>query len=197
MADSSSSLPSLFEKISYKRCFLRSVDLTMLGLLFSLLLYRILHMSQNDNVWVVAFLCESFFTFIWLLITCIKWTPAEHKPYPDRLDERVHELPSVDMFVTTADPVREPPILVVNTVLSLLAVNYPANKLACYVSDDGCSPLTYFSLKEACNFAKIWVPFCKKYNVRVRAPFRYFLNSLDAKEDSEFSRDWEMTKVSI
>ena len=101
------------------------------------------------------------------------------------------------MFVTTADPVREPPILVVNTVLSLLAVNYPANKLACYVSDDGCSPFTYFSLKEASNFAKIWVPFCKKYNVRVRAPFRYFLNSLDAKEDSEFSRDWEMTKVSI
>lgn len=36
----------------------------------------------------------------------------------------------------TADPVREPPIIVVNTVLSLLAVNYPANKLACYVSDD-------------------------------------------------------------
>ncbi|CAN6843030.1 unnamed protein product [Brassica oleracea] len=187
MADSSSSLPSLFEKISYKRYFLRAVDFTMLGLLFSLLLYRILHMSQNDNVWVVAFLCESFFTFIWLLITCIKWTPAEHKPYPDRLDERVHELPSVDMFVTTADPVREPPILVVNTVLSLLAVNYPANKLA-------CSPLTYFSLKEASNFAKIWVPFCTKYNVRVRASFRYFLKSVDAKEDSEFSRDWKMTK---
>ena len=49
-------------------------------------------MSQNDNVWVVAFLCESFFTFIWLLITCIKWTPAEHKPYPDRLDERYHSI---------------------------------------------------------------------------------------------------------
>ena len=99
------------------------------------------------------------------------------------------------MFVTTADPVREPPILVVNTVLSLLAVNYPANKLACYVSDDGCSPLTYFSLKEASMFAKIWVLFCKKYSVRVRAPFRYFLNPIDAKDDSEFSRDWEMTKV--
>ncbi|CAN6834287.1 unnamed protein product [Brassica oleracea var. botrytis] len=194
MADSSSSLPSLFEKISYRRYFLRAVDLMMLGLLLSLLLYRILHMSENDNVWVVAFLCESFFTVIWLLVTCIKWTPAEYKPYPDRLDERVHDLPSVDMFVTTADPVREPPILVVNTVLSLLAVNYPANKLACYVSDDGCSPLTYFSLKEASNFAKIWVPFCKKYNVKVRAPFRYFLNSLDATEDSEFRRAWKMTK---
>ncbi|KAG2255573.1 hypothetical protein Bca52824_074867 [Brassica carinata] len=71
------------------------------------------------------------------------------------------------MFVPTANPVREPPIIVANTVLSLLALNYPANKLACYVSDDGCSPLTYFSLKETSKFAKIWGPFCKKYNVRV------------------------------
>ncbi|CAN6892356.1 unnamed protein product [Brassica oleracea] len=68
------------------------------------------------------------------------------------------------MFVPTANPVRKPPIIVANTVLSLLALNYPANKLACYVSDDGCSPLTYFSLKETSKFAKIWGPFCKKYN---------------------------------
>ncbi|KAF3575301.1 hypothetical protein F2Q69_00059493 [Brassica cretica] len=68
------------------------------------------------------------------------------------------------MFVPTANPVREPPTIVANTVLSLLALNYPANKLACYVSDDGCSPLTYFSLKETSKFAKIWGPFCKKYN---------------------------------
>ncbi|XP_010413985.1 PREDICTED: cellulose synthase-like protein B3 isoform X2 [Camelina sativa] len=196
MVESSSSLPPLCEKISYKNYFLRAVDLTILGLLFSLLLhrYRILLVKQSDNVWVVAFLCESFFTFVWLLITCIKWSPAEYKSYPDRLDERVHDLPSVDMFLTTADPVREPPILVVNTVLSLLAVNYPANKLACYVSDDGCSPLTYFSLKEASKFAKIWVPFCKKNNVRVRAPFRYFLNHPAATESSEFSKDWDMVK---
>ena len=99
------------------------------------------------------------------------------------------------MFVPTANPVREPPIIVANTVLSLLALNYPANKLACYVSDDGCSPLTYFSLKETSKFAKIWVPFCKKYNVRVRAPFRYFLNPLVAAYDSEFRKDWKMTKV--
>ncbi|XP_010469576.1 PREDICTED: cellulose synthase-like protein B3 [Camelina sativa] len=194
MAESSSSLPPLCEKISYKYYFLRAVDLTILGLLFSLLLHRILLMKQSDNAWVAAFLCESFFTSVWLIITCIKWSPAEYKPYPDRLDERVHDLPSVDMFLTTADPVREPPILVVNTVLSLLAVNYPANKLACYVSDDGCSPLTYFSLKEASKFAKIWVPFCKKYNVRVRAPFRYFLNHPVATESSEFSKDWDMMK---
>ncbi|KAG7568615.1 Nucleotide-diphospho-sugar transferase [Arabidopsis thaliana x Arabidopsis arenosa] len=194
MADSSSPPPPLCDRISHKSYLLRAVDLTILGLLFSLLLYRILHVNQSDTVWVVAFLCESCFSFVWLLITCIKWSPADYKTYPDRLDERVHDLPSVDMFVTTADPVREPPIIVVNTVLSLLAVNYPANKLACYVSDDGCSPLTYFSLKEASKFAKIWVPFCKKYNVNVRAPFMYFLNPPAATEGSEFGKDWEMMK---
>ncbi|KFK31114.1 hypothetical protein AALP_AA6G069800 [Arabis alpina] len=194
MADSSSFLPPLCERLSYKSYVVRAMDLTVLGLLCSLLLYRILHINQNGIGWVVAFLCESCFTFMWLLFTNITWSPAAHKPYPERLDERVHDLPSVDMFVTTADSVQEPPIIVVNTVLSLLAVNYPANKLACYVSDDGCSPLTYFSLKEAYKFAKIWVPFCKKYNVKIRAPFRYFLNHLASSEDFEFAKDWEMTK---
>ncbi|VVB07425.1 unnamed protein product [Arabis nemorensis] len=194
MADSSSFLPPLCKRISHKSYVIRAMDLTILSLVFSLLVYRILHMSHNDTAWAVAFFCESYFSFVWLLLSSTKWSPADHKTYPDRLDERVHDLPSVDMFVTTADPVREPPIIVVNTVLSLLAVNYPANKLACYVSDDGCSPLTYFSLKEASKFAKIWVPFCKKYNVKVRAPFRYFLNTLTALEDSDFAKNWEMTK---
>ncbi|CAH2065652.1 unnamed protein product [Thlaspi arvense] len=194
MADSSSFLPPLCERISYKSYVLSAVVLTILGLLFSLLLYRILYMNQYDTVWVVAFLCEACYSFMWLLFTNVIWSPAKHKSYPDRLDERVQELPSVDIFVTTADPVKEPSILVVNTVLSLLALNYPANKLACYVSDDGCSPLTYFSLKEALKFANIWVPFCKKYNVKVRAPFRYFLDSLDTSMGFEFTKDWEMMK---
>ncbi|RVW97429.1 Cellulose synthase-like protein B4 [Vitis vinifera] len=64
----------------------------------------------------------------------------------------VDELPPVDMFVTTADPMLEPPIITVNTVLSLLAVDYPANKLSCYVSDDGASPLTFYALLEASKF---------------------------------------------
>jgi hypothetical protein len=78
------------------------------------------------------------------------------------------------MFVTTADPVLEPSIITIKTILSLLAVDYLAHKLACYVSDDGCSPLTFFSLVEASKFAKLWVPFCKKHNTQVRAPFKYF-----------------------
>ena len=104
----------------------------------------------------------------------------------------------MDMFVTTADPELEPPIITINTVLSLLAVDYPAHKLACYVSDDGCSPLTFYSLVEASNFAKLWVPFCKKYNIQVRAPFRYFstdsLTSIDSS-NWEFHQEWKRMKV--
>ncbi|XP_010522356.1 PREDICTED: cellulose synthase-like protein B4 isoform X2 [Tarenaya hassleriana] len=197
MADSISSLP-LYEKVSHKSFILRTVDLTILGLLFSLLVYRIIYINQYDNVWIVAFLCESCFCFVWLLVTIIKWSPADYKTYPDRLHERVRELPPVDMFVTTADPVMEPPIITVNTVLSLLAVNYPANKLACYVSDDGCSPIIYFSLREASRFAKIWVPFCKKHNVQIRAPFRYFSNPPihpEGSDSGQFEEDWKNMKV--
>jgi hypothetical protein len=111
--------------------------------------------------------------------------------------DRVTELPSVDMFVTTADPVLEPPIITINTVLSLLAVDYPAHKLACYVSDDGCSPLTYYSLSQALKFARLWVPFCKKYNIQVRAPFKYFSDDPVSFSDSswEFQQECKRMKV--
>ncbi|KAG8064490.1 hypothetical protein GUJ93_ZPchr0004g39552 [Zizania palustris] len=83
-----------------------------------------------------------------------KWSPVRFNTYPENLAERIDELPAVDMFVTTADPVLEPPLVTVNTVLSLLAVDYPAagDKLACYVSDDGCSPVTFYALREATGF---------------------------------------------
>lgn len=108
---------------------------------------------------------------------------------------RVDELPPVDVFVTTADPVLEPPLITVNTVLSLLAADYPANRLAVYVSDDGCSPITFYSLLEALAFAKIWVPFCKKYEVQVRAPFRYFSGDLSFDGTEEFQCEWRRMKV--
>jgi len=108
------------------------------------------------------------------------------------------ELPAVDLFVTTADPVLEPPIITINTVLSLLALDYPPNKLACYVSDDGCSPLNFYALLEASEFAKLWVPFCKKYNIQLRAPFRYFSNNTNPPNNEgspEFIQDWLRLKV--
>lgn len=107
------------------------------------------------------------------------------------------------MFVTTADPELEPPIITINTVLSLVAVNYPANKLCLYVSDDGCSPLIYYSLIQTIPFAKLWIPFCKKYNLQVRAPFKHFSTSnspclsqpFSAHQADQFQQEWERMKM--
>ncbi|KAI8012702.1 Cellulose synthase-like protein B3 [Camellia lanceoleosa] len=189
------SLP-LHERISRRNNIPRAVELIILFLLFSLLLYRLLSLKDHGFIWILAFLCESWFAFTWVLILSSKWNQVDYKTYPERLLQRKLDLPPVDMFVTTTDPVLEPPILTVNTVLSLLAVDYPSDKLACYVSDDGASPLTFYSLVEASKFAKIWVPFCKKYNIQIRAPFRYFtIESTSPRDVSpEFKQEWKRMK---
>jgi len=76
--------------------------------------------------------------------------------------------------VCTADPAIEPPIMVINTVLSVLAYNYPPEKLSVYLSDDAGSELTFYALLEASHFAKHWLPYCKKFNVAPRTPAAYF-----------------------
>ncbi|XP_020234230.1 cellulose synthase-like protein H1 [Cajanus cajan] len=191
------SLP-LHEKNWYKHNYKRVTDSLLLILLLLLLGYRVISFnSYSFPCWFVAFLCETWFTISWFLTLITQWSPAVVKTYPDRLLQSVRELPAVDLFVTTADPVLEPPIITVNTVLSLLALDYPANKLACYVSDDGCSPLTFYALQEASKFAKFWVPFCKKYEVQVRAPFRYFSDKLEVSTTNntpEFNQEWSQMK---
>ncbi|KAF5184912.1 Cellulose synthase-like protein b3 [Thalictrum thalictroides] len=175
MANPITDLP-LYERIPRKNKLKRATELVILFLLVSLLIYRLRLIHAHGFVWLLAFFCESWFTFIWILVMNAKWHLFDNITHPDRLKTRIHELPPVDLFVTTADPVLEPPIITVNTVLSLLALDYPANKLACYVSDDGASPIIFYSLVEAIKFAKLWIPFCKKYNIQTRAPFRYFSN---------------------
>ncbi|XP_008229979.1 PREDICTED: cellulose synthase-like protein B4 [Prunus mume] len=192
------SLP-LHERFEHKNTLHKVMEFIILFLLLSLLVYRLLSFNNNGFTWLIAFLCELSFTFNWIITISNKWNIVEYKTYPDRLLQRVaeHELPPVDMFVTTADPELEPPIITINTVLSLLALDYPADKLACYVSDDGCSPLTFYSLVEASKFAKLWVPFCKKYDVQVRAPFRYFSNNntmFTGNKSNEFKREWKTLK---
>ncbi|GMP53938.1 hypothetical protein CsSME_00019250 [Camellia sinensis var. sinensis] len=186
----------LSDRISRRNNISRAIELIILFLLFSLLLYRLLSLKDHGFTWVLALLCESWFTFTWVLVISTKWNQVDYLTYTKRLLQRKLELPPVDMFVTTADPALEPPILTVNTVLSLLAVDYPADKLACYVSDDGASPLTFYSLVEASKFAKIWVPFCKKYNVQIRAPFRFFSVESTSPQDVslEFQQEWKKMK---
>ena len=74
----------------------------------------------------------------------------------------------------TANPDIEPPIMVINTVLSVMAYDYPTEKLSVYLSDDGGSEITFYALLEASKFAKYWLPFCKRFKVEPRSPSAYF-----------------------
>nr|GMC77090.1 cellulose synthase-like protein H1 [Ipomoea batatas] len=179
----------------------RAIEIIILFLLLSLICYRLFSLRSHDHIpWLLALICEAWFTLVWVLAVNAKWNQIQTKTYPQRLlqwlGDGASEFPAVDMFVTTADPELEPPIITVNTVLSLLALDYPAKKLACYVSDDGASPLTFYSLVEASKFAKLWVPFCKKYNVAVRSPFRYFHANPTFSQDSslDFQHEWKKMK---
>ncbi|XP_062222481.1 cellulose synthase-like protein H1 isoform X3 [Phragmites australis] len=189
----------LQERVPLRRTAWKLADLVVLSLLLALIAHRAASLLDGAAVaprcWLAALVCEAWFAFVWLLNINCKWNPVRFETHPDRLAERTDELPSVDIFVTTADPELEPPVVTVNTVLSLLAVEYPASKLACYVSDDGCSALTCYALCEAATFARLWVPFCRRHSIGVRAPFVYFSSSPETgAADQEFLRDWTFIK---
>uniref|UniRef100_A0A0D9XEV2 Uncharacterized protein n=1 Tax=Leersia perrieri TaxID=77586 RepID=A0A0D9XEV2_9ORYZ len=102
-------------------------------------------------------------------------------------------LPGVDIFVCTADPHSEPPSLVISTVLSLMAYNYPSEKLSVYLSDDGGSILTFYALWEASMFAKKWIPFCKRYNIEPRSPAALFSES-ERQQNLGCTKEWSFIK---
>ncbi|KAL5056417.1 hypothetical protein RYX36_037099 [Vicia faba] len=194
MANPNSMLP-LYEKNGYKHNYKRVLDSIILILLLLLLGYRFISVNNYSLPWFVALMCESWFTLGWIFTMSTQWTPALVKTYPQRLLQSVEELPAVDLFVTTADEELEPAIITVNTVLSLLSLDYPSHKLSCYVSDDACSPLIFHALHLASNFATHWVPFCKKYNVQIRAPFRYFKDDTECTTNNEeFRQEWLQMK---
>ncbi|XP_058729651.1 cellulose synthase-like protein H1 isoform X2 [Vicia villosa] len=194
MANPNYVLP-LYEKNWYKHNYKRVLDSIILILLLLLLGYRFISVNHYSVPWFVAFMCESWFTLGWIFTISTQWTPALVKTYPQHLLQSIEELPAVDLFVTTADDELEPPIITVNTVLSLLSLDYPSHKLSCYVSDDACSPLIFYALQQASNFAKHWVPFCKKYNIQIRAPFRYFnYDNECTTNNEEFRKEWLQMK---
>lgn len=92
-------------------------------------------------------------------------------------------LAPVDVFVSTVDPMKEPPLVTANTVLSILAMDYPVDKISCYISDDGASMCTFEALSETAEFARKWVPFCKKFSIEPRAPEMYFAEKIDYLKD--------------
>lgn len=114
-----------------------------------------------------------------------------YKSY-DRYDEK--RLPGVDIFVCTADPKAEPPLMVINTVLSMMAYNYPPGQLSVYLSDDGGSDLIFYALLEASRFSKVWLPFCRKFKIEPRSPEAYF-QTASQPHDADDHDKWISIKV--
>ncbi|KAJ6705915.1 CELLULOSE SYNTHASE-LIKE PROTEIN [Salix purpurea] len=136
-------------------------------------------------LWSMSTICEIWFAFSWLLDQLPKLCPINRVTDLDVLREKFEtpspsnptgksDLPGIDIFVSTADPEKEPPLVTANTVLSVLAADYPFEKLSCYVSDDGGALLTFEAMAEAASFASLWVPFCRKHEIEPRNPESYF-----------------------
>ncbi|XWS57366.1 hypothetical protein CRYUN_Cryun09bG0168500 [Craigia yunnanensis] len=160
--------------------FLRFVVLTLF------LAWRVNH-PNNDAIWLwgMSVVCEIWFAFSWLLDQLPKLCPINRATDLNVLKDKFEtpspnnptgksDLPGIDVFVSTADPEKEPPLVTANTILSILAADYPVEKLACYVSDDGGALLTFEAMAEAASFANIWVPFCHKHDIDPRNPESYF-----------------------
>ncbi|GLJ53774.1 hypothetical protein SUGI_1147670 [Cryptomeria japonica] len=185
--------------------------LVILGFFFR---YRVTNPARDAYpLWLISVICEIWFALSWILDQFPKWFPIMRETYLDRLAMRYEragepcKLAPVDVFVSTVDPLKEPPLITANTVLSILSMDYPINKVSCYVSDDGASMLTFDSLAETSEFARKWVPFCKKHNIEPRAPEFYFSQKIDylkdkvepsfVKERRAMKREYEEFKVRI
>ncbi|KAH8485593.1 hypothetical protein POPTR_016G054900v4 [Populus trichocarpa] len=192
----------------------RMVIVLRLVVLCIFLHYRLTNPVRNAYaLWLISVICEIWFAISWILDQFPKWLPVNRETYLDRLSLRYEkegepsQLAAVDIFVSTVDPLKEPPLVTANTVLSILAVDYPVDKVSCYVSDDGAAMLTFETMSETSEFARKWVPFCKRYDIEPRAPEWYFSQKIDylkdkvhpsfVKERRAMKREYEEFKVRV
>ncbi|XP_040934467.1 cellulose synthase-like protein E1 [Gossypium hirsutum] len=167
-----------------------------------LLYYRISHFFNGNRLpalsWALITISELIFTFIWCLTQAFRWRPLSRTVSIDEIPANMN-LEGLDVFVCTADPQKEPTMEVMNTIISALALDYPPEKLAVYLSDDGGSYITLYALKEAFAFSKRWLPFCMKYRIKTRCPEAFF--SLAKYEElsitDEFSAKKDELEVSL
>uniref|UniRef100_A0A5B7BWG0 Cellulose synthase-like protein D4 n=1 Tax=Davidia involucrata TaxID=16924 RepID=A0A5B7BWG0_DAVIN len=187
----------------------RLLILVRLVVLCFFLTWRIQHPNAEAMwLWFMSVICEIWFAFSWILDQIPKLCPINRStdlevlrdkfdlPSPSNPTGR-SDLPGIDLFVSTADPEKEPPLVTANTILSILAVDYPVEKLACYISDDGGALLTFEAMAEAASFADLWVPFCRKHNIEPRNPESYFSIKTDPTKNkmrSDFVKDRRRVK---
>ncbi|KAK9748627.1 hypothetical protein RND81_02G070300 [Saponaria officinalis] len=180
------------------------VILRIIALILTLA-WRLVHPNKDALLlWGLSIACEFWFGLAWLLDQLPKLRPVKRKTDLKLLEEKFKikeelysDLPAIDIFVTTTDPDKEPPLTTANTILSILAADYPAERLSCYLSDDGASYFTYNVMFVVAKFSKLWVPFCRKHNIEPRNPDYYFSKKKDPLKGMvhpDFVQDYNLVK---
>ncbi|KAK1564498.1 hypothetical protein Q3G72_004679 [Acer saccharum] len=97
---------------------------------------------------------------MWTTTQSFQMRPVHRREYPENLKKvtKRDEFPGLDVFICTTDPYKEPPMGVVNTALSVMAYDYPTEKISVYVSDAGLkkdvmerNPDAYFASNHSWN----------------------------------------------
>lgn len=162
----------------FNRIFALIYTLAWLALLYN----NFLNLTKSPTtISLQMLLANLVFAFMAITYQGFHVNPIYRKTFPENLAQvaKESEYPAMDVFICTADPYKEPPIVVVNTALSVMAYDYPGDKLSVYVSDDGGSQLTLCAFMEAAKFARHWLPYCKKNNIVERCPEVYFGSNPD------------------
>ncbi|KAH9625484.1 hypothetical protein KSS87_018343 [Heliosperma pusillum] len=170
--------------------------------LFAIFYYRASFFLSKTNTrfetvhylaWMAIFGAELMLAFIWLLRQPFYWRPVTRTVFPENLPDDV-KLPGIDVFICTADPNKEPTFNVMNTVISAMALDYPATKLSVYLSDDAGASVTLDGMKEAWIFATWWLPFCRRYKVKPPCPLAYFEKPEEGSLNGEFIKDRKLVQ---
>ncbi|XP_051128706.1 cellulose synthase-like protein E6 isoform X2 [Andrographis paniculata] len=190
-------LPLFETRVAKGRLLYWLYAVSMVVGLISISVYRWTHFPSETGLrrwgWIGISMAELWFIFYWLITQTLRHRPVYRYAFKDRLSERYEEvLPGVDMFVCTADAEKEPPAMVMNTVLSMMAYDYPPEKLHVYLSDDGGSEVMFYALLEASRFAGRWLPFRRRFRIEPPAPTAYFSSSVEAPIG--FSKEWREIK---
>ncbi|EEC82244.1 hypothetical protein OsI_26423 [Oryza sativa Indica Group] len=176
--------PLLFRTFTVSGILLQPYRLLTLVRLVAIVLFfiwRIKHpYADGMFFWWISVIGDFWFGVSWLLNQVAKLKPIKRVPDLALLQQQFDlpdgnsNLPGLDVFINTVDPINEPMIYTMNAILSILAADYPVDKHACYLSDDGGSIIHYDGLLETAKFAALWVPFCRKHSIEPRAPESYF-----------------------
>lgn len=178
-------------KFIRRKAFNRVFALLYVLAIFTLFHLHIQKLLQSNHysisISISILIADFILAFMWCTAQSYRMNPIIRRVFPENLEKVLErkDFPALDIFICTADPYKEPPLGVVNTALSVMAYDYPSEKVSVYVSDDGASQLTLFAFVEAANFAKSWLPFCKENNIVERCPDVYFRSNYSANHEHD------------